>query len=190
MTAIDVSGIVLSSGLSLIVLWAVVRILYKDALIDAQRIQLFKLRDELFDLARSGALEFNSPAHRYLRRAINGFIGEIQSFGLTWVLASRSRTREDLETLGYKDFKNHWNEAIKALDGDAKEAVRDIEHRLNLHMTAFLILRSPIITLLVLVPALLALFAGLVAFTLGAEIKAGISRYFTDLTATAYAVGR
>src|ERR1700686_4706562 len=42
--------------------------------LDLFRQQLFEVRDELFDYARSGNISFQHPAYRLLRRSANGFI--------------------------------------------------------------------------------------------------------------------
>lgn len=48
--------------------------LWSGARLDSFRQKMFVVRDELFDYAASGKIEFNDPAYRLLRQSMNGHI--------------------------------------------------------------------------------------------------------------------
>jgi len=71
-----------SANIAASALWALVALVmfyaiargYTAYRIDAFREQMFSLREELFDLAASGQLQFDAPAYGMLRTTMNGFI--------------------------------------------------------------------------------------------------------------------
>ncbi len=73
------------AGLVVLYFW-----LYRDYRIDLFRQRLFALRDELFDLARSGAISFDDRAYGLLRSTLNGFIRfghRLTFFPVAWLAA-------------------------------------------------------------------------------------------------------
>ena len=56
-------------GILYLLLWR-----YRAYRVDLFRHKMFKLRDELFDDAADGNIDFNSPAYQLLRTTMNGFI--------------------------------------------------------------------------------------------------------------------
>ena len=73
MTAAEL-GTAVSTLLSLIVLIFVMFSLWPGQRMDIFRQQMFALRDELFDFALEGGIEFDNPAYTQLRELMNGFI--------------------------------------------------------------------------------------------------------------------
>ena len=65
---------VLSSLISLTGIWCLLFILYRDYRADSLRQDLFEIRDELFDQAASGLVDFDEPAYDMLRETLNGNI--------------------------------------------------------------------------------------------------------------------
>jgi hypothetical protein len=190
MTESDTIVAILKSGAALLAVWYVLRILYKDMLIDAFRGQLFTLRDELFDIARDGSVAFDNPAYTSLRRIHNGFIRETNRLGITWVFAFSSKTvKEDLEALDFHEYEARRRQALLSLDWRTQSAITNINRRLHLLVTAFMLLRSPVILLLVLVPLLFVLVFLLVATIMGTRVVDHFSRHFMTLDAAAFARG-
>ncbi len=73
MTAAELS-VAIQTLLSLMVLVFVIFSLWPEQRVDIFRQQMFALRDELFDFALEGGIEFDSPAYTQLRELMNGFI--------------------------------------------------------------------------------------------------------------------
>lgn len=65
---------VISSGLAVFVLVIFYFWFYKQYQIDRSRQELFALRDELFDYAADGNINFDHPAYIFLRQTMNGMI--------------------------------------------------------------------------------------------------------------------
>ena len=73
MTAAQLN-IAVQTLLSLVVLVFVLFSWWPEQRIDIFRQQMFALRDELFDFALEGEIEFDNPAYTQLRELMNGFI--------------------------------------------------------------------------------------------------------------------
>jgi hypothetical protein len=64
----------LATSVSLISLWILFFWLYRDYRVDLFRQRMFELRDELFELGRTGEIAFHHQAYGLLRTTINGYI--------------------------------------------------------------------------------------------------------------------
>ena len=62
------------SALGLIVLWALFYLCYRAYLLDKFRQTLFEIRDNLFDLAAQGEIDFSEDYYRTLREDLNSLI--------------------------------------------------------------------------------------------------------------------
>src|ERR1019366_1144637 len=60
--------------LLLLALWVLTMHSYRSYTVERHRLRLFEIRDELFDLARSGELRFSDEPYTLLRSMINGHI--------------------------------------------------------------------------------------------------------------------
>ncbi len=88
----------------LLVFWGYFYIPYQAYRLDLFRQRLFEIRDELFDQAADGVIDFNSPLYRKTRDIINGYIrfghryrcGYLISRALFYFVASRSRDEDDI----------------------------------------------------------------------------------------------
>lgn len=69
----DVS-LVFQAAVCIVGLTFVLLKLWAEHRLDAFRQEMFAIRDELFDYAADGNINFNDPAYRLLRRYMNGFI--------------------------------------------------------------------------------------------------------------------
>jgi hypothetical protein len=73
MTSEQVSIIAQSTIASAVLLWMLLSCLPALRL-DIFRQKMFVVRDELFDYAAAGNIDFNHPAYRLLRKSMNGFL--------------------------------------------------------------------------------------------------------------------
>ena len=73
-------------GISIIILWLLVYHLIPDFRLDALRERLFSIRDNVFDLAADGKIDFQHPAYRAVRHNLNCLIRFADRLNLISVL--------------------------------------------------------------------------------------------------------
>jgi hypothetical protein len=83
MNSLDAAVEVCHLGLNVILLWLTWHYLWRRACQERLRQNLFDLRDELFDFARSGEITFQEPAYVLLRGRINSMIRFSHRLGVT-----------------------------------------------------------------------------------------------------------
>ena len=136
--------------------WILFSWLYRDYRIDLFRQRLFTLRDELFDTARDGALEFSHPAYKTTRALINGFIRFANRLGLlTLVMHRPYSSHEHLDAAGLTPFDRTWAKQVETLSPDARARLTSIVSRVHQEVVEQLIMTSAVLLLLV-IPALFA----------------------------------
>src|SRR6266576_646661 len=113
---------VVASVISLLALWVVYCLSYRDYRVDLFRQRLFELRDRVFDFARSGELSFDHPAYGILRSTINGFIRFGHRFGMFQIiLFVSSIRRRDFQDAGELQFHERWRNATTDLPDSTRE---------------------------------------------------------------------
>ena len=151
-------------------LWVFTCWLYRDYRNDAFRQELFALRDRLFDMARRGQIDFNSPAYGMLRGGINNlllsaehvsFIGTLMLMGVRDV-AWRERG---------KRIGREWSENLSSLDKDVAQELTAIRGRVDARLLEHMALTSPLFQVTV-APLLIVLLAGFLLRRLGGAAKA------------------
>ncbi len=132
-------------GLLVLYFW-----LYRDYRIDLFRQRLFALRDELFDLARSGALPFDHRAYGLLRSTLNGFIrfGHRLTFIPVALLAAEYNAGR-LKEAGIPSFQVQWDEATQGLDPRLRERLESMISQMHFLVVEQLIFTSTALTLLI-----------------------------------------
>ena len=125
---------------------------YRDYRTDVFRQIMFKLRDELFDEARKGTINFDDDAYVMLRSAINGFIRFGHKFNLMQVIL----LYVTLKTENY--ISEPFSERLKKNCTDEQEKIIIAYYmRMNFHIIKHLILSSYVlllITLMLVIPIL------------------------------------
>jgi hypothetical protein len=180
------------TSISLLGLWVLAFWLYRDYRVDIFREKMFSLRDELFDCARKGDIDFNDPAYAMLRTTMNGFIrfGDRLSF-LSFILYPLLLGPELLAAAlekqrGDASFEARW----KAHTGNLSPELRDkLEtYRMRMHsLVAEQLLLSPLM-LVAVVPVV----AYLVMKAMGRELLRLVPRrrlFIERIDAAALAVG-
>lgn len=146
----------ISSIASLAILCFMVFWLYRQTQLDVFRQKLFALRDDLFDAAAAGKIDFQHPAYGMLRSTINGTIRFGHRLNLPFVVCLSAiappRKEGDPEHFGAKLEK-----VMVSLNDEQRALIRDCHHRLNLLMVEHLILGSPALLVTVITPVLFAL---------------------------------
>ena len=102
-------------------LWWFIQGPYKAYLIDKTRLELFKIRDELFDMAMAGSIPFDSKAYRSARETLNGMIRFVHQLGVTRLLMILLTHRHDPIVTRYR---NDVEKAVEELPPGAAEQVR------------------------------------------------------------------
>lgn len=127
--------------------------LYRQMRLDVFRQKLFALRDELFDVAADGKIDFRHPAYGMLRSTINGTIrfGHRLNLPFAIYLSIRgvSRKNKDLDS-----FSARLAAASASLTPDQKKLICDYRQRLNIMMVEHVILASPALLVSVIIPVL------------------------------------
>lgn len=134
---------VIHSLVSLLGLW-VLMLLWRDYRIDAFRQRLFALRDELFDYAASGGIDFNDPAYGMLRTTLNSmirFAHRVSFFRLALtLLAHQSHPQQALRP--YME----WRKAVKSVPSrTAQQRLNVIHTRMMILMVRHLLWGSPLL---------------------------------------------
>ena len=148
MTEIEAQiGSLISIGfLLLLVFWAL-----RDYQIDATRQRLFKLRDELFDKARAGEIDFNSPAYGAMRCALNRSIRFTHRTNITFITLILAKAIYDGESLE-SSFSKHMDKHSKNLDEEQKKLIDETKKQMDFINVRHAINASPIFAFGVLAP--------------------------------------
>lgn len=143
--------VALNTFVALAFLWMLLFWCYAQYRIDKFRQDMFALRDELFDEARSGRISFDDPAYKHLRDSINGFIkmghrlSMFQMIAFQVVAAKYSR----------RERKNSvWENLLARHDKEIRVFLDSFQSRMHLCVIDQVVLGSPLITLSIVVPAI------------------------------------
>lgn len=107
------------------------------------RQKMFELRDELFDFAAAGKIEFNDPAYRLLRQSMNGFIRYAHRLTFFSLCITLLKIWVGDEKLSF-DWQNKWQGALENIkDEDVRRAMEAL-HLRETQLVAFHVVgRSP-----------------------------------------------
>ena len=139
----------LTSILSLVGILVLFR-LYRDYSVDRVRQDLFALRDEMFDFAAAGGVEFRHPAYGMLRLTMNGFLRWADRLNflqiVPFLLVSEDRRTED-------GFQEAWTRSLFELDGPGHARMNEYRDRMHRILVKHLLFRSPALVATIVVPA-------------------------------------
>lgn len=135
-----------TTTISLLGIYGIVFWLYRDYRIDSFRQSMFSIRDELFDFAANGNIDFDHPAYTQLRELINGYI----RFGhrvriLPLFLFYSSLDRDDQAWMSAHSFDIRWTESTNNLDVPTARSLYSIKDKANHKVSEQLILGSPLL---------------------------------------------
>jgi hypothetical protein len=138
----------LTSLISILLLWIGVFWLYRDYCVDVFRQRMFRIRDELFDDARRGAISFDHPTYGILRTLMNGCVRfahvlNLVEFGF---FAWRAQSQTDFR------FSSKLSESMENLTSEQKAVYFRYMHRINMLVLRYILLGSPIIFVTVVLP--------------------------------------
>ena len=138
---------VLSSLISLTGIWCLLFILYRDYRADSLRQDLFEIRDELFDQAASGLVDFDEPAYDMLRETLNGNIRFAHRLSLLRVvfIAAVPGVATASRRSG-KEFESKWQSHVDNVSLEAKEELIAFQNRMHVVTLKHLLWSSPLLT--------------------------------------------
>jgi len=131
--------------------------LYQDYRVDVFRQKMFKLRDELFDEAKNGRIDFDDNAYGMLRDSMNGFIRFGHRFNLMQVILLNFLIKNE-NNIG-KSFSDRLDENMKNYSDEQREIVKLYYLRMNFYIVEHLILSSLVLLVTIFIPALFLLEA-------------------------------
>jgi hypothetical protein len=142
------------AGFALLLFWIVFAFLYRDYRVDAFRQQMFAVRDEMFDYAADGEIDFDDPAYVLVRTTMNGFIRFADRMNLVSVIVVAWATAgEEIET---ESFSTRYKEAVATLTEEQRATLDRFVNRMNAYAAEHVIFSSLVLSL-ALVPLALAL---------------------------------
>lgn len=129
--------------------WFLYSNLYKKYVEDSFRQKMFILRDELFDDAANGLIDFEHPAYCTLRRTMNGCLRfshkiNIVEFFMLFLLLKNDQTMKNAEY----SFAKKMNESTKNLEKDVKEKLENYRIRMSKLIVVHMIRISPLFVVL------------------------------------------
>ena len=153
-------GTALLTWVSIAGLWWLFFWRYRALRVDEFRQKMFALRDQLFDEAAAGLIQFDHPAYGMLRSTMNGFI----RFGhkLGWLgafLFSMSCWNEKTISDQHSSNRERWEYALATLNSESRNRLQDFSNKMNFLVLEFLVVSSPITVFTVVVPAIFFVFA-------------------------------
>ncbi len=132
--------------LGLVLLWGLFYVYIRAYLLDNLRQKLFAIRDDLFDFAADGGIEFNNPCYRELRDDLNSLILFAGKLSLGRALAAHWTTRlEDVESQ-----MRQWLQRMEGLPPLARRKLLDVHTSALKQVTYYVIRRSLVLHLLFL----------------------------------------
>lgn len=129
--------------------------LYRDYSADRFREALFALRDEMFDFAASGGIEFRHPAYRMLRLTMNGFVRRADGLHLLQIVLLLLVSPREGRRRGHR-LRGTWRRSLLALDSEGQARMNDYRDRMHRIVAPYLLFRSPAMLATIVVPVLAA----------------------------------
>jgi len=125
---------------------------YRSLRVDKFRQDMFELRDELFDFAVAGSIDFNQRSYGILRSTMNGYIRHAHRMTLWHVIfVSLLVSKKDFELVDTYDEK--WAVATKRLPDEVKVKMEEFQERMEILVTKHLFTAAP--EFFILIPVLL-----------------------------------
>ena len=125
-------------AVALIAMWFLYFCCWREYKVDSFRQSLFAVRDDLFDYADSGRIDFNDPAYTLLRNLINGLIRFAHRLTFARVLI--------LVVTGQSNYSpmEYWTKDIRRLPSDVQQKLMSVHGEIVKALAKQVILWSPI----------------------------------------------
>ncbi len=180
-------------GLIYIIFWRT-----RGLAIDWFRDQMFKLRDDFFDDAAGGLIDFTHPAYGTLRTMMNGLIRYCHKVSLLHMILLTKLFPIPRESNDDGLFIRNWKDATKNLNANTLKKLEDYRDRMQLLVIVYMIISSPFISIVLFIFLLLSfavnsigryLFNSATRLASGIRNSGRLQEYLDDIDDTAYATG-
>lgn len=153
-------------------LWLIIFVLRRRYCEDKFRDELFTLRDELFDYAAGGNIEFDHHAYTLLRTRMNGMIRYAHRASLMQIFV-RSFLISKTANAAVEEYRERWQSAVSQVErADIRLKLNDYQRRMGVLLARHLV-RSSII---LFAPAHLVVLIGMLISVATIEIWGWISK--------------
>lgn len=137
--------------------------LYQDYRIDSVRQRLFAIRDDLFDYAASGKIDFNAPAYRQLREILNVRIRYAHKLNAWMLIAFGIFLSKDMRKLAQItgcDEMAAFNASLASLNEEQQKKLKASVTEMNFALVYHQFMSSFVLWVFAIIPWLLLHVAG------------------------------
>jgi hypothetical protein len=147
---------------------------------------MFSLRDELFDEAIEGKIDFNHPAYKTLRNTMNGFIRFGHRLGiLRFIVTMYFLSKDEYASMRNRSFNSVWEESVSDLSPAMKEKMFEYKIRMNALVIGHVALFSPVSTVAFIMPVSVLVIVQEVY----KKMASVLSEQIADIDSAAFALG-
>ncbi|HVA81757.1 MAG TPA: hypothetical protein VNF29_12600, partial [Candidatus Binataceae bacterium] len=139
--------------------WGLFYLSARTLLLDILRQRLFAIRDDLFDFAADGGIEFGNPIYRELREDINNFIRFAHKLSFARMIFGPWGMPDDHPAM--VSIRN-WTESANQLEPLAKRKLFEVRAEVLQEVVKCIVRRSLVVYLLVSSLRLIGLFTNTV----------------------------
>ncbi len=143
-----------------ILLWGIFYASGRSLLLDILRQRLFAIRDELFDFAADGGIEFNDPTYRELRDDINSLIRFAHKLSFVRMIFAASWTPPD-DHPAVVSVRN-WTERVNQLSPLARRKLFEVRAEVLGEIIVYIVRRSFVVFITISILKLIGLFVNTV----------------------------
>lgn len=161
---------VLLSIAGLLLIWAIWSFGLRPALIETFRQRVFEIRDEMFDYAAAGNVDFNHPAYGTIRTLMNGYIRFAHRIDPALILVSvfyfifkRGEVRK-----AQREFKERIESQLSTLPKEQREKLSGYMEKTHFELAKYVLYGAPVFALAALI---LGLFITLVRLVKQVSIR-------------------
>jgi hypothetical protein len=142
--------VVLTSLISVTIIWIGVFWLYRDYRIDLFRQRMFSLRDEMFDRAAVGDIPFDHKSYGMLRVTMNGFIRFAHELNLAYFILTMIRhSRSGFER---SPLAEKFSENMEKLPVEQRAILNKFRARMAFLVLRHILASSPLLLMTLVVP--------------------------------------
>lgn len=147
----------LASLISMVFIVILLLWLYQDYRSDVFRQKMFNLRDDLFDEARHGKIDFDEEAYGMLRSAINGFIRFGHKVNLAQVLLLNVMLKKEGKL--NRPFAERLHKNMEHCTAEQRKIIMSYYIRMNFYIIEHLLLSSIALLVTLVIPVVFLLEA-------------------------------
>ena len=133
-----------------LILWWYILEARRQMHIDIFRQELFKLRDDLFDKAADGLIDFDSDAYGMVRTTINGFIRFAEDLTISrFIISAIANRNHNHQKEHIERYSKNLNAAMAKLNSYQRELVEQTYRKMHFSLAFYLVRSSLTISTIV-----------------------------------------